>query len=71
MAATPADQTALHEQIAVDDNGIDRAQIRRMLDLTPEERLRRVQEFAEAVLGIRELNEKATRPGAPDRPSLG
>jgi hypothetical protein len=43
---------------AVDDNGIDREQIRAMLRLTPEERLRRVQEFVESVLEIRELNEK-------------
>ncbi len=58
MAAKPADQTAITEQIAVDDNGVDRAQIRQMLDLTPEERLRRVQEFVESALEIRELNEK-------------
>ena len=37
---------------------VDRAQIRQMLDLTAEERLRRVQEFVESVLEIRELNEK-------------
>ncbi len=43
---------------AVDDQGIDREQIREMLRLTPEERLRRVQEFVESVLEIRELNEK-------------
>jgi len=39
-------------------NGVDRAQIREMLDLTPEERLRRVQEFVEGLLEIRELNEE-------------
>lgn len=44
----------------VDDRGIDREQIRAMLRLTPEERLRRVQEFVESVLEIRELNEKRT-----------
>jgi hypothetical protein len=44
----------------VDANGIDRAQIRAMLELTPEERLRRVEEFLEAALEIRALN--ATRP---------
>jgi hypothetical protein len=43
---------------AVDDKGVDREQIRAMLRLTPEERLRRVQEFVESVLEIRELNEK-------------
>lgn len=44
----------------VDDNGVDRAQIRAMLALSPEERLRRVEEFVEAALEIRELN--AARP---------
>jgi len=41
----------------IDANGVDRAQIRAMLDLTPEERLRKAQEFIEAALQIRELNE--------------
>jgi len=58
MAATPADPNTVAEQIAVDDNGVDRAQVREMLDLTPEERLRRVQEFVESAFEIRELNEK-------------
>ena len=44
----------------VDDNGVDRAQIRAMLALAPEERLRRVEEFVEAALEIRALN--AARP---------
>jgi hypothetical protein len=44
----------------IDENGVDRAQIRAMLALTPEERLRRVEEFVESALEIRELN--ATRP---------
>jgi hypothetical protein len=41
-----------------DANGVDRSQIREMLRLTPEERLRRVQEFVESALEIRKLNEK-------------
>jgi hypothetical protein len=40
----------------VDANGVDRAQIRAMLALTPEERLRRVEEFLAAALEIRALN---------------
>jgi hypothetical protein len=40
----------------IDANGVDRAQIRAMLALTPEERLRRVEEFVEAALAIRDLN---------------
>lgn len=41
----------------IDENRVDRAQIRGMLALTPEERLRRIEEFVESVLQIRELNE--------------
>ncbi len=44
----------------IDADGVDRAQIRAMLALPPEERLRRVEEFVESALEIRELNE--TRP---------
>jgi hypothetical protein len=40
----------------IDSNGVDRAQIRAMLALTPEERLRQVEEFVESALEIRELN---------------
>lgn len=43
-----------------DANGIDRAQIRAMLALSPEQRLRRMQQFVESVLEIRELNEERT-----------
>lgn len=42
----------------IDENGVDRAQIRAMLELTPEERLRRVEQFVESVLEIRRLNEE-------------
>jgi hypothetical protein len=45
-------------ELTVDDNGVDRTQIREMLRLTPEERLRRVQEFVESLLELRALNEK-------------
>ena len=41
----------------IDENGVDRAQIREMLALTPEERLKRVEDFVEAALEIRELND--------------
>ena len=41
----------------IDENGVDRAQIRAMLRLTPEERLRKVEEFVESALELRELNE--------------
>ena len=44
----------------VDADGVDRAQIRAMLALSPEERLRCVEELVESILEIRELN--AARP---------
>ncbi len=42
----------------IDENGVDRNQIREMLQLTPEQRLSRVQLFVESVQQIRELNEE-------------
>jgi hypothetical protein len=50
-----------HEPVSPrDDNGVDRAQIREMLRLTPEQRLARVQEFVESVFEIQALNEERT-----------
>ena len=40
----------------IDSAGVDREQIRAFLKLTPEERLRRVEEHVESVLEIREIN---------------
>jgi hypothetical protein len=42
----------------IDEAGVDRAQIRAMLDLSPEDRLRVVEEFVRSVRAIREANEK-------------
>jgi len=42
----------------IDENGVDRAQIRGMLQLTPEERLLRVEEFIDSMIAIRKLNEE-------------
>jgi len=42
----------------IDQNGVDRAQIRAMLALAPEDRLRRIEEFVQSVLEIRALNAK-------------
>lgn len=58
MEAAPPEETPAASDI--DENGVDRAQIRAMLRLTPEERLRYVEEFVESALEIRELN--AARP---------
>ena len=46
--------------VDIDANGVDRAQIRAMLDLTPEERLRKVEDFTRGLLEIRDRN--AGRP---------
>ena len=40
----------------IDENGVDRAQIRAMLRLSPEGRLRQVEDFVESCLEIREIN---------------
>jgi hypothetical protein len=42
----------------IDDDGVDRAQIRAMLALSPEGRLRRLEEFVESTQEIRKLNEE-------------
>jgi hypothetical protein len=55
MATEPSSETRPAEP-DIDASGVDRAQIRAMLALTPEQRLRRVEEFVEAALEIRELN---------------
>jgi hypothetical protein len=41
----------------IDEAGVDRAQIRAMLDLSPEERLRVVEEYVRSVRAIRKVNE--------------
>lgn len=40
----------------IDGNGVDRAQIRAMLALTPAERLKKAEDFLASVLEIRSLN---------------
>ena len=56
MATRPSSEDSRPAEPDIDASGVDRAQIRAMLALTPEERLRRVEEFVEAALEIRELN---------------
>jgi hypothetical protein len=60
MTVEPDDDALDPPEPDVDEDGVDRAQIRAMLALTPSERLRRVQEFVEAAMRIREAN--AQRP---------
>ena len=57
MTASASGEGPIPPEPDIDENGVDRAQIRAMLTLTPEERLRRVEEFVESALEIRELNE--------------
>ena len=45
MALGPTAADAAPSEPDIDENGVDRAQIRAMLQLTAEERLRRVEEF--------------------------
>ena len=40
----------------IDVNGVDRAQIRQMLDLTPAERLGVIENLADSIAEIRRLN---------------
>jgi hypothetical protein len=41
----------------IDENGVDLAQIRAMLELTPEQRLRRMTSFLNSLLAVRDLDE--------------
>jgi hypothetical protein len=52
----PFDVSAQLQATEIDENGVDRAQIRAMLALSPVERLKKVEEFVESVLEIRERN---------------
>ena len=60
MVSSIPDQNAAQAADAIDENGVDRNQIREMLQLTPEQRLLRVEEFVQSVQQIWELN--AQRP---------
>ena len=53
VAAAPADP----REPDIDENGVDLAQVRAMLDLTPAERLSHVARFASALLEIRARND--------------
>jgi hypothetical protein len=56
MKVAPGDEEPAPAEPDIDENGVDRAQIRAMLALTPEERLRRVEAFVRSAREIRELN---------------
>jgi hypothetical protein len=44
----------------IDENGVDRAQIRQMLDLTPAERMLVIENLADSIDEIRRLNGPGT-----------
>jgi hypothetical protein len=54
---TDADPEPVPCQPDLDENGVDLAQIREMLDLTPVERLLVIQNLADSIAEIRALNE--------------
>lgn len=58
MKLRPHETDAPRADPDIDENGVDRAQIRAMLQLTPEERLLKVEEFIASMIEIRELNEE-------------
>ena len=60
MATELSDEASTPSPPDIDENGVDRAQIRAMLALSPEERLARVQAFMESVFEIQEASEEGT-----------
>lgn len=54
MALEPGAAVAAQSEPDIDENGVDRAQIRAFLKLSPEERLRKVEAFVASALEIRE-----------------
>ena len=61
MTPQPRDEDLEHAAHGIDEDGVDRAQIRAMLALTPEERLKVLEEFVEGVFEIRESNARPVR----------
>ena len=56
MSDMRADSAPVPCEPDIDENGVDLAQVRQMLDLTPAERLSRIAEFMNALLAVRALN---------------
>jgi len=57
MQPRPPAERPVPQNPDIDENGVDRAQIRAMLALTPEQRLRWVEEFMDSVAEIRKASE--------------
>lgn len=56
MAEPSVDVEIVPGEPDIDQDGVDRAQIRRMLDLTPVERLRFIESFVASIAEIHRLN---------------
>ena len=56
MAAQQAGPGLIPAEPDIDEAGVDRAQIREMLDLTPRERLLVIENLADSIAEIRRLN---------------
>ncbi len=56
MSDDLADSAVVPCEPDIDENGVDLAQIRQMLDLMPAERLSRIAEFRNSLHAIRALN---------------
>jgi hypothetical protein len=60
MTCQPAEPELAPGEPDIDDNGVDRAQIREMLDLSPAERLLVIENLADSIAEIRRLNGPST-----------
>jgi hypothetical protein len=56
MTSQPAGPELVPAEPDIDDNGVDRAQIRQMLDLSPAERMLVIENLADSIAEIRRLN---------------
>jgi hypothetical protein len=56
MACQPAEPELVPGEPDIDDNGVDRAQIRQMLNLSPAERMLVIENLADSIAEIRRLN---------------
>lgn len=57
MPDTLGDAAAAPAPPDIDEAGVDRAQIRAMLELSPDDRLRLIEEYVDSMRVIREANE--------------
>lgn len=63
VSQQPRDRTAWEPEIAPD--GVDLGQIRTMLELSPTQRLERMQDFLDGVMTLRDGRKAGPRSGSP------